>query len=132
MKFPYKRKNHLKSKLIIDQLFSTGKVITKPPFRLIYLNVENSEFTGVQTLISIPKRRFKLAVSRNSIKRKVAEAFRLNATEMNQLIESKNMHLALGFIYIGNRELDFSEGEKKIVTLLTELGDKFKEVKNEE
>ena len=132
MKFEFKRKNHLKSKIIIDELFSKGKAITKPPFRLVFLEIKNSEFVGIQSLISVPKRRFKLAVSRNSIKRKIGEAYRLNSLELQQVVEELNKHIAIGFIYIGKRELKFSDSEIKMKNLLLELSLKLKKSQDEE
>lgn len=117
--------------MIIDQLFSSGKVITKPPFRLVYLSVSDSDFIGVQTLISVPKRRFKLAVSRNVIKRKISEAFRLNSVELNEILTKTNTHLAIGFIYIGSKEIDFTETQNKMQSVLEKLQNKLKQNENE-
>ncbi len=122
----------MKSKVVIDQLFSTGKVITKPPFRLVYLKISDSDFVGTQTLISVPKRRFKLAVSRNSIKRKISEAFRLNSIELNEILNKSNTHLAIGFIYIGSKKIDFVETQNKMQSVLEKLQCKLKLNENEQ
>ena len=132
MKLGYQRKNHLKSKIIIDQLFSKGKVITKPPFRLIYLDVPDSNFTGIQTLVSVPKRRFKLAVTRNKIRRKISESYRVNSADFQETILLNKKHLALGFVYIGRKELEFEEAERKMVSILRILTSKIKGLENEE
>ncbi|UTW67684.1 ribonuclease P protein component [bacterium SCSIO 12643] len=121
MKFENKRKSHLKSKLIIDQLFSEGQVITKKPFRLIYLKCEDPNLNGVQHFISVPKKRFKLAVTRNRIRRIISEAYRLHANEIKQQFEHSNTYLAIGIIYIGKKEIRFSEIEKQMKDLLAEL-----------
>jgi ribonuclease P protein component len=126
VKFENKRKNHLKSKIIIDQLFSTGNAITIPPFRLVFLEVENSDFAGVQTLVSVPKRRFKLAVTRNLIKRKISEAYRLNATGFQLKTSEKNQHIAIGFIYIGRKDLDLEHAQVKMKEILEKLSLKLK------
>lgn len=131
VKFLNKRKNHLKSQVVIDQLFSSGKIISNPPFRLIFLEVKNSDFIGVQTLISVPKRRFKLAVTRNTIKRKISEAFRLNSLELNQKINTHKKHLALGIIYTGRKELEFSFIEKRIQLITADLIKTLKKLENE-
>jgi ribonuclease P protein component len=126
VKFENKRKNHLKSKLIIDQLFSTGRVITKAPFRLVFLEVKEPAFSGIQLLISVPKRRFKLAVSRNRIRRLISESFRPNAAELQDLIVNSNQHLAIGIIYIGKKEMAFNVMEQKLSLLIEELTQKVK------
>ena len=131
VKLANKRKSHLKSKVVIGQLFSQGKVITKPPFRLVYLSLLESGFSGSQLLISVPKRRFKLAVTRNAIKRKISEAFRLQSTDLNAFLNETNTHLAIGFIYIGTRELHSEEAQKKMQDALDKLLKKLKQNENE-
>lgn len=131
VKLANKRKSHLKSKVVISQLFSTGKVITKPPFRLVYLSNPDSEFSGSQMLISVPKRRFKLAVTRNAIKRKISEAFRLQSLDLKAFLNETNTHLAIGFIYIGSRELESQEAHQKMQEALNKLLKKLKQNENE-
>lgn len=121
MKFENKRKSHLKSKRIIDALFSEGQVITKKPFRLIYLKHKDSNLTGIQHFISVPKKRFKLAVTRNRIRRVISEAYRLQVNEIKQQFEHSNTYLAIGIIYIGKKEIRFSEIEEQMKDLLEEL-----------
>lgn len=126
MKFENKRKNHLKSKLIIDQLFSVGEVITKAPFRLVFLQTKEPTFLGVQLLISVPKRRFKLAVSRNRIRRLISEVYRLNSVELQEFTKNSNQQLSIGIIYIGKKEVAFQVMEQKLSLLIEELTQKVK------
>jgi ribonuclease P protein component len=121
VKYDNKRKSHLKSKLIIDQLFSDGQIISKAPFRLIFLETKTYDFKGVQHFISVPKRRFKLAVTRNRIRRVIAEAYRFHSHEIKHQIEHSNSYLAIGIIYIGKKEIQFSNIEKKLKQALDEL-----------
>lgn len=121
MKFGFKRKNHLKSKRLIDELFSKGKALNKPPFRLIFLEVTDSGFFGAQVLISVPKRRFKLAVSRNRIRRLVSESYRLNSIELQQQITTEKKHLAIAFIYMGKKEMSFSVIDQQMKEILADL-----------
>lgn len=121
MKFEFKRKNHLKSKLLIDLIFSEGKALNKSPFRLIFLEVENSDFIGAQILISVPKRRFKLAVSRNRIRRLISESYRLNSLILQQQITTEKKHLAIAFIYMGKKEMSFSVIDQQMKEILADL-----------
>lgn len=116
-----KRESHLKSKLIIDQLFSEGQVISKAPFRLIFLEIKSHDFKGVQHFISVPKRRFKLAVTRNRIRRIITEAYRFHSPKIKQQIEHSDSYLAIGIIYIGKKEIQLVNIEKKLKLVLDEL-----------
>lgn len=132
MKLTSKRRDHLKSKIWINQLFLQGKVIYIYPFRLVYLELDASEYIGTQFLVSVPKRTFKLAVSRNAIKRRIGEAYRIHAVELKTCIDSLGKHLIMGFIYIGHTPLPYTMGADKINKILQELLSKYKDKKNEE
>ncbi len=78
MKLKYGKKDKLKSKKLIEQLFSEGKAVTAYPLRLIYLKTEFDDDTVLKTGVSVSKRLHKTAVARNRIKRLLREAYRLN------------------------------------------------------
>ncbi|MBC3845784.1 ribonuclease P protein component [Winogradskyella echinorum] len=78
MSFKYSKKDKLKSKKLIEQLFTEGKAITAYPLRLIYLKNEFEDGSKLKTGVSVSKRLHKTAVARNRIKRLLREAYRLN------------------------------------------------------
>ena len=78
MSFTYSKKDKLKSKKNIEQLFNEGKAITVYPLKLIYLKTEFEDGSIIKTGVSVSKRLHKTAVSRNRIKRLLREAYRLN------------------------------------------------------
>jgi len=84
----FRKEERLCSKRLIDDLFRNGSSFVLYPFRVVYLiaipateNVgtpsESQESAKVQILFSAPKRRFKQAVTRNLLKRRMREAYRL-------------------------------------------------------
>ncbi|WP_179333956.1 ribonuclease P protein component [Winogradskyella costae] len=78
MNFNYSKKDKLKSKKLIEQLFTEGKAVTAYPLRLVYLKTEFEDGSQLKTGVSVSKRLHKTAVSRNQIKRLLREAYRLN------------------------------------------------------
>ncbi|MEL6811008.1 MAG: ribonuclease P protein component [Bacteroidota bacterium] len=108
LKFP--KSERLKSRKLIEQLFSEGKSISKFPVKMFYLPVEELERT--QATFAVPKRNFKLAVTRNRIKRQMREAYRLHK---HLLSDSNGKTFALLFLYI-------SKNKPKYATLDTALG----------
>ena len=98
------REEKLKSKVLIDRLFSEGKSLQKYPLRLIYLPKINSEAEMHKTAVSVPKRRFKKAVDRNKIKRLMREAFRKNKYLVSSNLDSS---YALMFVYTGREKEEF-------------------------
>ena len=78
MPFNYGKKDKLKSKKHIEQLFNEGKSVTVYPLKLIYLPAEFEDGSQLKTGVSVSKRLHKTAVARNRIKRLLRESYRLN------------------------------------------------------
>ncbi|MDY2586218.1 ribonuclease P protein component [Winogradskyella aquimaris] len=78
MRFKYSKKDKLKSKKLIEQLFNEGKSVTAYPLKLVYLKTEFDDGSLLKTGVSVSKRLHKTAVGRNRIKRLLREAYRLN------------------------------------------------------
>jgi ribonuclease P protein component len=78
MSFKYSKKDKLKSKKLIEQLFNEGKAVTVYPLRLVYLKTNLEDDSTLKTGVSVSKRLHKTAVARNRIKRLLREVYRLN------------------------------------------------------
>lgn len=98
MDFKFPKKEKLKSKKLIESLFTEGKAVSKYPFKLVYLKTEFAEEVKIQAGVSVPKRNFKRAVDRNRIKRLMRESYRLNKHLIFNNIE---VSYAFMFLYLG-------------------------------
>jgi ribonuclease P protein component len=78
MSFKYGKKDKLKSKKLIEQLFNEGNAVTVFPLRLVYLKTEFDDGSNLKTGVSVSKRLHKTAIKRNRIKRLLREVYRLN------------------------------------------------------
>lgn len=78
MSFKYGKKDKLKSKKLIEQLFNEGNAVTVFPLRLVYLKTEFDDGSNLKTGVSVSKRLHKTAIERNRIKRLLREVYRLN------------------------------------------------------
>ena len=114
-KFPKTEK--LKSRKTIERLFSEGKSMTKFPVKLIYLP---SEAAITQATFAVPKRNFKLAVSRNRIKRQLREAYRL---QKQDLLHNNTPRFALLFLYLSKENVPYEKMESSVKQLLKKLHD---------
>lgn len=99
------KKEKLKSKVLIDQLFAEGKSLKKYPLVLRYLPIAESSENGHKTGVSVPKRNFRKAVDRIYLKRLMREAFRKNKYLVHSNLDSS---YAIMFIYTGREKATYS------------------------
>ncbi len=101
---------------MIDRLFSEGKSIKKFPVKLIFLEQEQEEIH--KAAFAVPKRNFKLAVSRNRIKRQMREAYRLEKIALEQKNGKK---FALLFLYISREKPQYAQISSSVKALLKNI-----------
>ncbi|MFT6796905.1 MAG: ribonuclease P protein component [Maribacter sp.] len=114
MSFTFPKKEKLKSKKLIEQLFVEGKSVSQYPIKLIYLKVDQQEAL-IKAGVAVPKKKFKSAVSRNHLKRLLRESYRLNKALVSNNTEDK---FAFLFLYIGKETLPFEVMQHKMTLLL--------------
>lgn len=111
MKFTYNKKEKLKSKKLIDLLFTKGQSVSAFPLRLVYMPSVFEDKVIAKTGVSVSKRNFKTAVDRNRIKRLLRESYRLNkATYFNNI----TTQYAFMILYIGTNKPTFTEVETQM------------------
>ncbi len=96
--FTFPKKEKLKSKKLIEQLFAQGKSVSAFPIKLIYLPTEFTEDTRVKAGVAVPKKNFKSAVKRNRVKRLMRESYRLNK---QHVFNNSEGSFAFLFLYLG-------------------------------
>ena len=97
----------LKSRTLIQQLFTQGKHISEFPLKAIWL--PSTENLPLQTGVSVSKRYFKKAVDRNKIKRLIREAYRLQKNVLEDHLEGSNQQIALFLIYTGKEHPSYQQ-----------------------
>lgn len=108
--FKYPKAERLKSKIAIDQMFSTGKSVGKYPLRLVFIPIANTSNLPLQVGVSVSKRYFKRAVDRNYFKRLLREAYRLNK---HILLQDLDQPYAIMFFYQTKERLTYAEIDQK-------------------
>ena len=116
--FTYNKKEKLKSKKLIEQLFAEGQSVSAYPLKLIYLPIDFDDSVLLKTGVTVSKRKFKNAVDRNRIKRLMREAYRLNKAVIFNNITTQ---YALMILYIGNDGITFEVLDTKMKVLLNKF-----------
>lgn len=121
MDFSFPKKEKLKRKKLIEQLFEGGKGISSYPVKLIYLRTELPEDVQIQAGVTVSKRNFKRAVQRNRIKRLLRESYRLNKHLVFNNIEG---NFAFLFLYIGKEMPEYEQVEASVKAVLHKFVEK--------
>ncbi|MCL7989048.1 ribonuclease P protein component [Sphingobacterium sp. lm-10] len=118
----FKKEERLCSVRLIQSLFHSGSSFVVYPFRVV-CHFEDRDVGSAQVLISVSKRRFKLAVTRNRIKRRMREAYRLEkSATLYPFVEKRNLYLAFALQYIGRpEEATVSLLREKLITVFKKL-----------
>lgn len=117
----FPKSEHLKSKKVMEEVFSSGSSIKKFPFLLKFIRTNFEAGANVQIVISIPKRKVKKATTRNRLRRQIKEAYRLNKEELLSLISKQKQDLALFLIYTGEEKVKYEFLESRIKVILQDL-----------
>ncbi len=121
--YSFKKEERLCSKKQFDKLFLEGNSFLVYPIKVVY---NETDFTGtypVKAAFAVGKKSFKKAVSRNLIKRRMREAYRLNKHVLYS--GAGDIKIAVAFIYIGKKIETYKKTEwavaKSINTLVTKI-----------
>lgn len=112
-RFTLPKSHILRSKTEIDALVERGAVLFRYPIKVYYL--EREGFSRI--MVSVPKRNFKRAVKRNLLKRRIREAWRLNAG----ILVGATYDLL--FVYLGREIESYERIEATLTGLLRQLAD---------
>lgn len=114
VKFKFPKQQRLTHKKRITELFVDGISVKAFPFRIKFLS---NTLTYHRILMAVPKRNIPLANNRNTIKRLMREAFRLN---QHQLIANPE-HLDILLIFTGREKPHFTEVENELLKLFQKI-----------
>ena len=119
--FKFTKKQRLSNEIAIEKIFSQGESISMQFILLVWKEVFDPKEPPIKALISIPKKKVKLAAHRNRIKRKIKEAYRVNKSEIENALNSKQRKLHIAIVYQNENDLSFNKIEEKIKLILNRL-----------
>lgn len=116
------RDERLKSEKRIGLLFRQGKSLSAYPMRVLWLPAEGEERGAipVKVAFSVPKRKFKSAVARNLLKRRMREAYRLHKADLYAVVQGP---IDLMLLYTAPEELTFAAIESGVKKMIRKMGE---------
>lgn len=114
--YTFRKEERLCSRKHLELLFKNGSSFLLYPFRVSYLFIDQPADVPAQVVINVPKKRYKRAVDRNLLKRRIREAYRLN--KQNQLylpLPTDKGLLLFSIQFVGKDKYAFPFIEKKLI-----------------
>ncbi|MFM7638719.1 MAG: ribonuclease P protein component [Bacteroidota bacterium] len=114
----------LNSEKIIAGLFQSGVFVSKYPLRAnLMLTPLPVAGVPVQVVFTASTRKFKRAVDRNFVKRRLREVYRKNKLPLYEALERKGLTLAVAIMYVGAELPTMPQLEKAYLILLKKMFD---------
>ena len=115
MRFRFNKEEKLKSKKLIELLFTEGKSISTYPLKLVYIKAGHNGKYPIQASVSVSKRKLKNATDRNRIKRLIREIYRKHKHLVYDQLEEKYIFM---FLYLDENEHKYVVLEGKMINLM--------------
>lgn len=149
VRLTFSKCERLRHRCAVTRLFDEGESEYAYPLRMFYLTVDEAEldrmFHGyvpadmahLQMMVTVPKKKFKHAVDRVWLRRRIRESYRLNRLPLRATVQADaaGRYLLLAFIYVGAEKRGYESINKKMVKLLDKAAAIFnppKETENKE
>ncbi len=117
----FHKSERLCSQKIIGSLFEKGNAFYSDLFRVVWDISPTSIPYPAQIAFSIPKKSFRIAVTRNLLRRRMREAYRKNKHSLYDLLLKENIQIIFIVIYRKDTVSDFQTIEKAMKDIFDRL-----------
>lgn len=122
------KSERLSRKSTIDKLYAEGRSVAAFPLRAVYIPLEAEEGEPtVSILIAVSKKRFRHAVDRNLVKRRLREAYRLNKHNFVETLQQQGGRMAIAILYLDKQHHSFHHLQTRLRKILQMIQEKASE-----
>lgn len=105
-----------------ELLLSDGASFFSYPFNCLYCFKKTPDFSA-RIAISVSKKKIKLATSRNRIKRKIRESYRLEKHSLYKQFQNLPIGVDMLIIYVEKKQLGYNLIKKGLRVLIKKMSD---------
>ena len=134
-RFFLRKSAKLRHRTLVQELFSKGKSVYSGPLRVTFRAMSQEELEAsfrvcipdlmgpVQFMITVPKKKRRLAVDRVIMRRRIREAFRMQWHTLRKLVQEDPSirTLSLGIVYMHNENSDMECISSAMGSVLTKI-----------
>jgi len=125
LEFTLGKKERLKSNLSIQKLLKHGMVVSRFPLKMYWdFSPDPRQKYPVRAAISVPKRKFRRAVDRNLMKRRLREAYRLNKNMLYETLDQRQQKIQLIILLLSDEFIPYDQLERGTREILLQLVNK--------
>ncbi len=117
----FNKKEKLKSRKLLEQVFSSGRSFSVFPLKVFYIQPEVPLDFPLKTGVGASSKRFSKAVHRNRIKRLIREVYRTEKAPLHEFVVQHNKQVALFILYIDKSLPDYNILKQKMPLILQKL-----------
>jgi ribonuclease P protein component len=123
--FTLGKEERLKSNLSIQELLKHGSVESMYPLKIYWdFSPDPHQKYPARAAISVPKRKFRRAVDRNLMKRRLREAYRLNKNMLYEILDQHQQKIQLIILLLSDEFIPYDQLEKGMYEILRQLVNK--------
>ena len=119
--FEFPKKQRLCNETLIKEMFSDGKSFATSTIRLVWFKDSKEDKIAIKSIIVVPKKKIKLAVKRNIVRRRMKEAYRMNKNILENILKINDLHLSIAIIYQKEKIVPYKTVSQEIKLILERL-----------
>ncbi len=125
-KFTFGKQERLSSNLAIQDLLASGQTVSGFPLKIYWKPSDDlRQKFPAKVAISVPRRKFKKAVDRNLMKRRIREAYRLNKDLIYDPLREKELCITMIILFLSDEFISFERLDENMRDMLRKLAGNF-------